>query len=175
MKNYVKVVLYAYPMLKTIGREYQIHISNRAVLSYKSMAPAQELAEYIAGEIICKQRLEWLKNVLDGIWERLDDTEKTLLAVRYFGGVKKRKALAEKKNVAPCAADIAVWTESKYFRRQQRLAKKVEAMLLAASVTEELFESVYAPLDIFAPVIRFVEKGKEQGIVKRERRWLEKK
>ena len=56
LENYVKVVLYAYPILKNVGQDYQQHIQNKALLSYKSEALAERLVEYIAEEIINKRK-----------------------------------------------------------------------------------------------------------------------
>ena len=54
MENYAKVMLYVYPFLKTVEKDYQDHIRNKAVLSHNSGMTAERLADYIAGEIIIK-------------------------------------------------------------------------------------------------------------------------
>ena len=83
MKNYAKVIWHVYPFLKAVVKDYEEHIRNKAVLSFDSRTTAERLAEYIAGEIIVKERLQALKGKLDEVVDKLDDTEKKLLAMRY--------------------------------------------------------------------------------------------
>ncbi|MBP3422500.1 MAG: hypothetical protein J6K86_01910, partial [Clostridia bacterium] len=52
LKNYVKIILYAYPLLKTVEKDYEEHIGNKALLSYDGRWTAEQTAEYIAGEIL---------------------------------------------------------------------------------------------------------------------------
>lgn len=169
MEKYIKAVLYAYPLLKTVGEDYREHIETKALLSYKSQAPAWETAEYIAGEIIQKRRLEWLKERIERVVERLNDVEKTLLAIRYFGKEKKIKRLLSGE---PACGEYVKWSESKYFRMQKRLAEKVGAMLVCEGVTKEAFETEFAPLALFSRIYRFVQEGKDQKITQSERQWL---
>ena len=56
MEKYLKAVLYAYPFLETVEQDYDEHIKNKAVLSYRGDKSAEELAVYIAGEIIRRDR-----------------------------------------------------------------------------------------------------------------------
>jgi hypothetical protein len=51
-------VLYAYPLLEIMEEDYRIHIRNRALLSCLSTAPAEKTAEYIAGEILEKRKID---------------------------------------------------------------------------------------------------------------------
>ncbi len=168
MKKYVKVVLYAYPVLKTIGEEYQIHISNKALLSYKSQKSAEELFEYLAREIICKQRLEWLKKLVDGVIDGLDQTEKALLYLRYFSPCKSRKKEMEKGNEEVFSA-IKNWSDSTYFRRQNKLGEKMEALFYNVGFCEEIYQKDFAFIDVFQAVTRFLDGKGEEKIRKKER------
>ena len=169
MENYVKAILYGYPLLESVEEDYQEHIQVRALLSYRSDKSATEIAEYIAGEIVEKGRLVWLKSVVGEILEKLSDGERTLIAIRYLRTERKIK-----KPLQPIGAKTAytAWSESKYFRMQQRLGEKVGAMLKKAGVTKELFEALFMPTDIFGPVYRCVCEGKDRGVSKGERRRL---
>ena len=175
MENYAKAVLYAYPLLKNVGREYDEYIRNKALLSYRSASPAWALAETIAEQIVEKQKLEWLKERVEKVLARLDDTERTLLAVRYFRGGGRSGGLLIKKTPVEAdgkRAEIAAWSERKYFRRQSRLAEKVGAMLCGVGITEEVFEREYAPLDTFRKIYEFVQAGKDGEAKGRERERL---
>ena len=166
MENYVKVVLYAYPILKNVGQDYQAHIQNKAILSYRSDALAEKLVEYIAEEIINKRKLEWLKDAVEAVLERLDTMEKTLVAIRYF---QKERAIKRK----PLSVENAPsWSASTYFRKQNRLGEKVGAMLREYGVSKEVFEADFASMDIFRKIYRFVEEGKDRKITDNERKWV---
>lgn len=165
LENYAKVVLYTYPLLETVEKDYEEHIRNRAVLSYKSRLSAEELAEYLAEEILRKEKLEWLRSVVEGVLKKLSDLERALLAIRYFG-----KTRAAKNFTAAVAGRVTAWSEREYFRRQKRLSEKVGAMLRCAGMTKEKYLTEFAELELFKKVHRFVERDRK--IDSDERRWL---
>ena len=111
MENYVKVILYGYPLLKTVGEDYEAHVRNKAVLSYYS--PAEKLAEYLAEEILEMRRLVWLKGTVEEILGRLQEEECELVSMRYFGQIKRLRSFLKKK------AEEEGWSERKYFRKQK--------------------------------------------------------
>lgn len=126
---------------------------------------AERLAEYIAGEILEMRRLEWLKAKVEQVLDKLDETEKVLLAIRYFGKRKKIKGLV---------SGNGKWSERNYFRRQKRLSEKVGEMLRVYGVTEELFLKEYAALDLFQRIYRFVQEGRDKKVSAEEKRALQK-
>ncbi len=134
MKEYVKAVLYAYPLLKSVEDDYAEHIKIRALLSYRSPKTTEEQLEYIAGEIIEKRRLERLKNTIERVLDKLTEEERALVWARYF--TKKEKIRAQD------GAD----STSTYFRKQSRLYAKLCAMFGIAGLTEEKFDTEYAPI-----------------------------
>lgn len=154
-------MLYAYPLLKTVGEDYEKHILNRAVLSGGSSISAERLAEYLAAEILDMRRLEWLKGKIESVVQRLDEPEQTLLSIRYFGKTKRLKALIKQS---------AKMSERNYFRRQKRLSEKVGAMLYMQGVTEDVFLKDFAQMDIFQKIYKFVQEGRDRKISADERR-----
>lgn len=172
MENYAKVVLYAYPLLKTVGEDYEEHIRNKALLSYDSPMTAERLAEYIAGEILCMDKLEWLKATVEQVLDKLDEVERTLLAIRYFGKRKTIRRFLPLRRATNGEKRENAWSEGKYFRRQRRLAEKVGAMLKSAGVTKEVYDRDFAALDIFRKIHIFVEAGRDRKISADERRWI---
>ncbi|MBQ8308379.1 MAG: hypothetical protein IJX96_00945 [Clostridia bacterium] len=166
MKNYIKAVLYAYPLLKNVSEDYREHIRNKALLSYRSDKPTIEIAEYIAEEIVEKERLEWLKGRVEEVLAKLDDVERTLLAIRYFGKEKRIKKAVRG------GSSFGAWSERKYFRRQKRLGDKVGGMFVACGVSESVFEREFATMGIFKKIYAFVCEGKDQRITQSERRWI---
>ena len=145
-------------------KDYQEHIKNKAVLSYKSNLTAEKLAEYLAHEILEKQRFVWLKERVREALDKLDGLEKTMVAIRYFG--KKRKEKLPKDTM------LGKWGERKYFREQERLGEKLGGLLAAAGVTREIFEEWFLPTELFATVHKYFQK-RTQGMTSRERKWLE--
>ncbi len=164
MENYAKVILYAYPLLETVGKDYAEHIRNKALLSYDSRMGAERLAEYIAGEIIAKEHLEALKQDVDAVLDKLEETEKRLLAIRYFGKGKQLREFLKNERAS------AGWSERKYFRQQKKLGEKVAMMLRAVGVTQERFRREFSGLEIFKQITRFVEEGRDEKISAAERR-----
>ena len=146
LENYLKTVLYAYPLLKTVGEDYEQHIRNKAVLSYDGKWDTLRLAEYLAEEILQKNRLEWLKGAVERVLDKLSALERELVALRYFG--KKRKKGED---------GFSAWSDRKYFRMQQRTGEKVGAMLKAYGVTKSKFFDEFAPIGMIKKVHSFVE------------------
>lgn len=171
VKNYVKAVLYGYPLLKTVREDYQAHIENKAALSVRTDKSAFALAVDLAKEICEKQDLEWLKGCVETALDILTDVEKTLIAIRYFGKRRNvKKPFTYQKDLPK--TEIAAWSERKYFRFQSRLAEKVGAILNRLGLTEEVFEKKFAKTDIFEKIYRAVCEGKDQKIAQRAERWL---
>ncbi|MBO5277074.1 MAG: hypothetical protein J6B05_00295 [Clostridia bacterium] len=171
LKNYVKIILYAYPLLKTVEKDYEEHIGNKALLSYDGRWTAEQTAEYIAGEILEMRRLEWLKEKVKEVLASLTDVEKTLVSIRYFGKSKRIKTfLKEEKNPLKSGK----WTERSYFRRQARLGDKIGGAFALAGLTEEVFLEDFAHIEIFKRVAQLLEKRKNETISANERRWLDK-
>ena len=171
VKNYVKAVLYGYPLLETVREDYQAHIENKAALSVRTDKSAFELAVDLAKEICEKRDLEWLKACVETALDMLTGVEKTLIATRYFGKRRKRKKPFTYENEGS-KAEIAAWSERKYFRFQNRLSEKVGAILNRLGLTEEVFEKKFAKNDIFERIYRFVCEGKDQKIAQKAQRWL---
>ena len=175
MENYVKVILYAYPLLETVGKDYEEHIKNKALRSYESSTTTERLAEYLAGEILCMDKLEWLKATVDAVLDKLDEVERALLAIRYFGKRKGiRKFLPLRKGTEALKRGC-VWSEGTYRRRQRRLGEKMAALLKGAGVTQAVYERDFLEVDIFRKIHNFVEKGRDKKISAEERRFMEER
>ncbi len=159
MNEYVKAVLYAYPLLKNVEKDYIEHIQNRAILSYRSDHSAELVAEKIAEDILEKQNLQWLKEKVECVLDKLNTLEKTLVSVKYFG--KKRKMIrVTSKKAGETQSQLTVWSERKYFRMQERLFAKVAATFKSVGVTEQVFFDRFAGCDIINRIYRFVCKNK---------------
>ncbi len=169
MKNYVKILLYGYPLLATVEKDYEEHVRNKALLSYGGNRTAEQLAEYLASEILEMRRLEWLKGKIQEVIEGLDEKERFLLSIRYFGKTRRIKALLQRKGEE---GGIASWKARTYFRRQQRLGEALCSRFLAVGITEEVYLRDYADMPLFAKIRKCVEEGRDKKISANERRWI---
>lgn len=173
LEKYLKAALYAYPLLETVGEDYDEHIKNKALLSYRNDKTAEELIFYIAQEIVRKERLVWLKETISKILKTLSGGERVLLAIRYFGKERKFKSAVQKKDEwLSGERRYTDWSESKYFRMQNRVAEKVGAALVREGFTKETFENDFAETEVFKEVCRFLERGGDKDVSSRERGWL---
>ena len=172
MKGYVKAALYVYPLLKTVEKDYEEHILNRAILSYRSNQGAAELAEYIAGEIVEKRNLLWLKACVERVVEQLSDVEKTLIDVRYFRLGKERKRSTVNVGIRRLREQKVASSERQYFRLQSRLLDKLGLLFTAQGLDKETFERTFQNTSIFQSVYAYIRLGKDGKLSQRERRWL---
>lgn len=170
MNTYVKAVLYAYPLLKNVGEEYGEHIRNRALLSYRSNKSAEELALEIAGDILEKRKLLWLKQKVGEVLDSLSDVEKTLVGVRYFGRERKIKRPAFQTEKGKNSG-LRVWSERKYFRVQCRLVDKLRCLFVGVGLTKEVFAREFESIELFSKLCKWVD-GRKSEISRSERDWF---
>ena len=162
LTDYTKAVLYAYPMIKDLESACEEHIKNKAILSYKYLAPCEGLVEYLTEEIAKKEKLMWLENILNGAVDKLNDTEKLLLEIRYFG---------KKKGKGNVVENSESWSESTYFRMQKRLEKRIENLLKREGLTQQVFDEWFAPMQAFQYVHACMQRKKED-FNQAEKRWF---
>lgn len=155
MENYVREILYGYPLLKTVGEDYEIHIRNKALLSHGVHVDGLRLAEYLAGEILTMDKLEGLKSVVKGALDKLSDEERILIEGRYFGKRKKLRDFLKRRTLE----GQAPWSQRKFTRRQNAAEKKVSVLLFCAGITQEKYLRDFASMDIFVKVRERMEHG----------------
>ena len=156
MNTYAKIILYTYPLLTTVEKDYEDHIKNRALLSYKNGRLAEEAVEEIAKEILEKRNLAWLKCLAEEVFVRLDDVEKLLVKIRYFGQARKIKYFLTLDLVGQGKKESR---ERAYFRRQQKLAEKIAGIFTEKGLTKEVFERDFSKIPIFDKARRILCKG----------------
>lgn len=166
MENCVKAVLYTYPKLRVIERDYEEHIQNRAILSYRYKGSVESLTEYLAEEVIRRHRLADLKRALDKVFECLTEEEKLLLQLRYFGKIRRMKN-GEKENFSDVTKQLKQevvenlhWSERSYYRKQNRLLKKLIAGFNRVGLTKESFENEWLEYEFLKVSYRFLERKK---------------
>ena len=162
--KYVKIILYAYSFLRTVGKDYEEYIRNKAILSYNNRKSAESLAEEIAEELITQNKLLWLKEKVEQVVEKLTERERKLVELKYFG----RRLKKEEKEEIFSDGNGKIWSERKYFRAQDKLAKKLLSLFVFSGVSEELFEKEYSKMDIFRRAKRLVEREEVTPPIRKE-------
>ena len=163
-QSYAKTVLYIYPRLERIAADYGEHIRHRAIFSYENRT-AERAAEYLAEEILKKRAIEALKERVDAALKKLNDEERFLLEVRYFGRKKKLREFLEAGTERP-------GSERSYYRKQERLLKKVISAFSGVGLTEEAFFREYRGFGWMMSACRQIGSGRECAAVRRERQTL---
>lgn len=172
MEMLAQAALYAYPQLDRIGRDYEEHIKNKALLSYGSKMSTEKLTEYLAEEIVRRQNALHLKGIMDKILCALSEEEKTLLEVRYFGKVDRVRRLFAAAKAGLCNLPFKVWSERNYYRKQARLLKKIVAQFKQAGADEKAFQEGYLAIEYIGMIYQYLALGKEVAIGKKESQFL---
>ena len=186
MENYIKTVLYAYPLLKSAEEAYRTCIQNKALLSYRSYKSAEEVAEAIVKEILEKEDLSWLKARIELALQGLTEEERALIAARFFGKkaqakgrqtterqeAERQETVRQKvgwktKKQPYAAAESGAGTEEsvserQYFRRLNRAAEKAAAALVAAGITKDCYEEKFANVEILQRIEARLKKMQEK-------------
>ena len=176
MENCVKAILYCYPQLEGIEEGYLQHIRNRAVMSVDGKEPAQKVAEYLALAVLEKAKIRELNRLTVAAMDKLSTEEKLLLSVRYFGKLDRVKRVFAEKYAG--IADekmrtIPYWSERTYFRKQKKLLAKLTERFVRLGLTKERFEEEFADLDGIGAIYTYILLGKDLGLEKKERAFLE--
>lgn len=161
--DFVKAILYVYPSMGALSEAARTAAENKAYLSYRSRFNAIHDLEEVAEEIFLAERLDSLKKTTEEALARLNKEELFLLEYRYF---RRKKMLAKFGDELP-------FSERNYFRKQEKLLRKIAAQLSLNGVTEEYFLKAYENSVCLMKVYRAIVSGKEQKIcARREKRTL---
>lgn len=135
LKDYQKVILYVYPKIDKIVKDYDgiIKAQASACFSYES---AEKCAERIAEYILLKNSFLVLKDGISDILERFTYEELYLLEYKYFR--RKKKLEGEFKDFE------FLCNERTYFRKQARLLEKVNAQLIKEGFDETWFKENFS-------------------------------
>ena len=172
MEMRAQAALYAYPQLDRVGRDYEEHIKNKALLSYGSKMSTERLTEYLAEEVVRRQNALYLKELLDKIVSGLSEEEKTLLDVRYFGKVDRVRRMFAAAQAGLCKLPFKPWSERTYYRKQARLLKKIMSQLKQAGADEKAFDEWYLNIEYIGMLYQYLARGKEVAVGKKESQLL---
>jgi hypothetical protein len=104
--------------------------------------------------------------VLDKLFQKLSEEERLLLQVRYFGKIRRakngeRECFSEiTKSLKQEVVEKFRWSERSYYRKQNRLLKKLIAEFNRIGLNKESFEKEWLHYEFLRAVYRFLEKKK---------------
>ena len=166
-RDYIKTALYVYPALKAAAKEVGEHVMRKACLSYGDRLSCEALTEYLLGQIDTKDRLETLFYTIGNALDELSDQEKFLLQVRYFGGKNKViSAYSDEEIQKLCGS------RRSYYRRQEKLVKKIGERFMRKGLDEEKFYSEYGSIELIRRVDRALSAGRRGAQGAREEQVL---
>ena len=158
-KEYIKVLLYAYPKLDAIIGALADGAEIKALLSFRKPEDCLTIAQSIVEEIAAKERIAACKCALDEIVGSCSEAEQFLLEYKYF----RRKRVLRGRFAGFCLD----CSERAYFRRQNALLLKVAEGLRLRGLDEDWFLRSFSAFPCFMRAWRAVASGRERVVVKR--------
>lgn len=132
MCYYEKTILYCYGKIQEYIEESERMIRYKALTSYSVKESTMYQIEKIIDLIYAKNRLAELKEKLDGIFAKFSKDERECIDYKYYR-IKPREDFD--------------YTSRNYFRKQQRIIKKIGNLLAKKKMDEKWFCDNY--LDIY--------------------------
>ena len=166
-REYVKTALYAFPALKVMAEEVGEHVKRKAYLSYDNRVSCENLAVYLLEQLELKSRIETLSDTLGGVVDKLSGSEKFLLHLRYFGGKNKTISACSDEEIKKMCG-----SRRSYYRRQERLLKKIGEKLQRRGVDENNFYKEYGGIELIWRVDRALRAGRRGAQSAREEQVL---
>lgn len=162
--EYVKALLYVYPILTPLAEAAATEAENKACLSFRktnTLACAEQIAEETARSGLLRELEREMRSLLTCFSEE----ESYLLEYKYF---RRRAELNGRFAGVRFTGSLR-----EYFRRQNALLKKTAGLLAARGVTEQTFLRDFADVQPFPRVYRAVKEGRERLVTpKRKAREL---
>ena len=163
MKDYQKVLLFVYPRIGKIVRDIDGMVEAQAC-AVSGSESGERVAERIAGYICVKGSFLFLKERLEEMLSRLTKEERYMLEYKYF---RRRKKLQGEF----CGFTLS-YNERTYFRRQARLADKLNASLLREGMNEMWFSDHFSQVGFMMTALENVKKGVTELTDKRRKKAL---
>lgn len=142
--NYVKTLLYAYPHVTALTEQIDDIVLSKALSSIRDYSPCEEQCEKIIELTEQKKTLIDFKLKMDKVIERLSEYELDCLDYKYF---------KQKPKEYYATFDASSRT---YFRRQIRIAKKVNSFMEIEGIHDEWFIKKCLKMSFFFELLRRV-------------------
>ena len=152
---YTKTALYAYANLEAVADQIDELVEKKALSSINDYSPAIEQCNKILDFTFQKDALFALKIYLNRVIDKLNVSELDCLEYKYF----KRK---------PKEYFIGFDCVSRgYFRKQNKLVKKIALLLDKDGATDEWFNDYCLEMDFFRELLKRVIEREETSIKKK--------
>ncbi len=151
MKDYQAVMLYIYPRLRKLEEDIVQLVEAKARASYAGKESAEACAQKMIDYLYARDRLAALREKLDGMLGSFTREERYMLEYKYF---RRRKVLEGE------FADIRCpFAERTYYRRQNRLAAKVNGAFMRRGMSEEWFMRTFSDMPFMMHALQSVRGG----------------
>ena len=161
MKEYQTVMLFIYPKLERFSNDVK-KLVDALACECGCGEDAEKSVRRVMEYMYVRDLFIVLKSDLDEVFSLLTEEEKFMLEYKYF---RRRKVLG-----GEFAAVQMNCSERTYFRRQNRLENKLNALFLQRGMTQEWFEEKYGNICCVAEALRAVKRGADNGFADRRAR-----
>ena len=164
MKDYQEVILFLYPRLERAAEDIAQIVEAGALASVSGKESAERCAGRLLGYLQTRECFLAVRDAVDGMRAQLSEEERFLLEYKYF----RRKGVLQGE-FRSMDLDCSLRT---YYRKQDRLARRMNALFLRAGLTETWFAETLGGLPFFASALRCLRARRGALVDKRARREL---
>ena len=164
MKEYQAVILLLYPRLKRVAADIAQVVEAQATASFWGRESAEECVERLLAYTRMRQVFLDLAARVEEALSSLTREERYLLEYKYF---RRRKVLVQEYG------DLSLCCSQRtYYRKQGRLALRVNALFVRAGMTQAWFDRELASIPYVASALERLHTAPSALIDKRARREL---
>lgn len=142
--NYVKTLLYAYPVTDKLIEQTDALIEKKALASMNDCSPCEEQCEKIIQLMNKKDIYLHIRLIVEEAMTKLSEEEKQCVEYKYF----KNKPKEYFTLVKPKSRN--------YFRKQKLIAEKIEGVLRRLKIDDDWFEKKCLVLYFFKKLLSCV-------------------
>lgn len=151
MKDYQAAMLLVYPKLERIIRDLGQLAEAKALASYSGREATEACIGRILAYLRAKESFTALKACMDGVLAQLSREELYLLEYKYF---RRRKMLEGEFADVQCA-----FSARTYYRRQRRLASKLNSLFVRSGADRAWFDSLFADVACMRALVESARGG----------------
>ena len=148
LKEYQAVLLYVYPKLERIEEHIGQLVEAKARASYAGKESTEACAKKMIEYLCIKDCFAQVRASLSEILAALSREERYLLEYKYF----RRKRVLEGEFAGMCCS----FAERTYYRRQRRLAEKLNGELIRRGMDEAWFMRTFGDVPYMMAALRSV-------------------
>ena len=164
LKDYQEVILFLYPRLERAAEDIAQIVEAGALASVSGKESAERCAGRLLGYLQTRECFLAVRDAVDGMRAQLSEEERFLLEYKYF----RRKGVLQGEFRG---MDLHCSLRT-YYRKQDRLARRMNALFLRAGLTETWFAETLGGLPFFASALRCLRARRGALVDKRARREL---